>query len=76
MGGVSRPDHLEADSFWLFIGITVAQRAAASPLTAVASATAPAPLHLFASRADTVVDFTQSSDLFTALRAKAAPAWR
>jgi hypothetical protein len=51
-------------------GMTLAQRAAASPLEAVAGATAPVPLLMFSSPADTVVPYQQSVNLRDALQAK------
>jgi acetyl esterase/lipase len=62
------------DSYWARFnnntGMTLAQRAAASPLEAVRGATAPAPLLMFSSPADTVVPYQQSVNLRDALQAK------
>lgn len=53
---------------WQMFGLDLAQRAALSPLEAVSGAQSPAPLALFHSPADTVVDYQQSVDLLNSLQ--------
>jgi acetyl esterase/lipase len=69
VSGISDLTTWGPDAFWDFIENTMAQRAAASPLEAVASVTSPAPLLLFASPDDTSVIASQQSQLlYTALQ--------